>query len=109
MTIQLRVLIACAGGALVLCGCASEVHLSRDFGFAIRQDEAAQIANPDARYTGTPTPGSDGVRNAAAETRYQKDEVIPPTSLSSTSAITSTGNAGQGQPPAGGAATAGPQ
>jgi hypothetical protein len=64
---------------LALAGCAvSQTHLSSDFGSAVRQDTMAQIADPDARYTGDPAPGSDGARVASAQERYRTGKVIPP-------------------------------
>ena len=108
MTIQLRVLLVCVASAMLVSACTSFARLSPDFGVAIRQDQAAQIANPDARYTGIPAPGSNGPRNALAESRYERNEVIPPTSLSSTVAITTQSSAGMGQAPAA-ATSAGPQ
>ncbi len=110
MTIRVRLLFVCVGGAMLLSACTSFVRLSPDFGVAIRQDEAAQIADPDARYAGVPTPGSNGVRNALAESRYERDDVIPPIALSSVGSITSTGNSsGAGQSAAAAGPSAGPQ
>ena len=89
-------------GAILVSGCAHIVRLSPDFGVAFRQDVAAQIADPDARYLGTPTPGSNGPRTALSQTRYQKDEVVPPTTLGSTAMLPSPGaNMGGETPPAG--------
>lgn len=108
MTIPLRVLLVCVGGAMLLSACASLVRLSPDFGVAVRQDAAAQIANPDARYAGVPTPGSNGTRNALAESRYERDEVIPPASLTSVGSITAAGNTGAGQSAGTATSSAGP-
>ena len=108
MTIRLPVLLTCVGGAVLLSACTSFVRLSPDFGVAVRQDEAAQIANPDARYAGIPAPGANGVRNALAESRYERDEVIPPSSLTSVGSITATGNTGAGQPAGTATSSAGP-
>ena len=67
----------CLGGTLALGGCASP-HLGDDFGQAVRQNIAAQIANPDAHYVGAIAPGSNGLRVAAAQDRYIKGKVIQP-------------------------------
>ena len=73
-------------GAFGLSGCAvSQYHLTDDYGRAVRQDLAAQIANPDARYAGVPAPASDGQRTSAAQTRYEKGTVTPPASTSTSS------------------------
>lgn len=74
----------------------SEMRLSPDFGDAVRENLAAQIADPDAHYTGTPAPGaSDGARIDLAQTRYQKNQVVQPSSTTASSAR-SIGNADNG-------------
>jgi hypothetical protein len=80
--------------ALFLGGCIqSELFMSPDFGVALRQDLAAQIAEPDARYAGTPAPGADGARAALAQSRYQNNNVIQPTTMTA-SGYAATGGAG---------------
>ena len=65
-----------SGIALVLSGCAntpydkSRLRLADDFGVAVRQNIAAQIADPDAHYQGTVTPGTDGTIADVNGTRY---------------------------------------
>ncbi len=71
------------GAALALSGCV-QTHLGQDFGVAIHQDIAAQVADPDAHYVGSPAPGSDGSRVALAQDRYQKGKVTPPVATAST-------------------------
>jgi len=67
-----------------LSGClATQEHLSQDFGSATRQDMAAQIADPDAKYVGDPAPGSNGGRVAQAQDRYQTGKVIEPVAAAS--------------------------
>jgi type IV pilus biogenesis protein CpaD/CtpE len=89
------------GAMLGLGACAqnpaeSEMRMSPDFGDAVRDNLAAQIANPDAHYTGTPAPGaSDGARIDLAQTRYQKNQVIQPSTTTASSAG-SIGNADNG-------------
>jgi type IV pilus biogenesis protein CpaD/CtpE len=91
---------AVIGAALALSGCIeSTLRIEPDFGVAVRQDAAAQIADPDAHYSGRPAPASDGSRTAIAQTRYRTDKVTPPPAPS-----TSQGGGGGG----GGAAMASP-
>jgi hypothetical protein len=71
------------------------MRISPDFGTAVQQDVAAQIADPDARYAGTPAPGSDGTRVGLAQGRYQTDTVIQP-STTTASGASSIGRADNG-------------
>ena len=65
--------------ALGLAGCVeSQQHLSYDFGSSVRQNEVAQIADPDAHDKGVPAPGSDGARVGLAQERYRTGKVIAP-------------------------------
>jgi hypothetical protein len=100
-------LAACIA-ALALSACTqSRLRMSPDFGDAVTLDERAQIADPDARYTGTPAPGSNGQRVGLAQKRYDKNEVIPPsaTGASSSNSINNTGANNNGSPPGGSDAT----
>jgi len=64
----------------------SETRLSPDFGDALRENLAAQIADPDPHYAGTLAPGaSDGTRIDLAQTRYQKNQVIRPATTTASS------------------------
>ena len=84
-------LFASLAAAPLLSACTqSEIRLQPDFGVAVRQDLAAQIADPDAHYSGVPAPGSDGSRVSLAQTRYQTGNVIPPAAISSNGPSTST-------------------
>jgi len=97
--------IALAVGAMLsLSACTySELRLSPDFGDAVRENVAAQIADPDAHYAGTPAPGaSNGARVGLAQSRYEKNQVIQPSSTTASSAA-SIGNADNGNSGAGGA------
>ena len=58
----------------------SQVRISPDYGVAVNQDVKAQIADPDARYAGTPGPGYSGERAALAARRYSTGQVIAPAS-----------------------------
>jgi type IV pilus biogenesis protein CpaD/CtpE len=79
----LAALIA-AGGPLA--GCAEDqAHAAKEdlrsadqyeeFGHAVREDIAAQIAYPEPHWTGPPPP-TDGKRMELAARRYQSDSVI---------------------------------
>jgi type IV pilus biogenesis protein CpaD/CtpE len=83
-----------------LAGCADERQLTEDmhasdFGKAVREDMAAQIADPDASYKGPPPPSS-GERADLAQTRYKNDKVIPPATLLTSTAIAASGGGGGG-------------
>ncbi len=89
-------IVLIAGLGLGLCACAqSQMRLSPDFGDAVNADTVAQIADPDAHYTGTPAPGANGTRVDLAQTRYGKDQVIQPSTVTASSAA-SVGNADNG-------------
>jgi len=117
-TIAFRLALA-AGAVLGLSACTySELRMSPDFGDAERGNVAAQIADPDAHYAGVPAPGaSNGARIGLAQTRYEKNQVVQPssTTASSVASIGNADNGGGGAPGGGGggagvgmAATAGP-
>ena len=92
-------LSACAQGTL---------RINPDFGDAVREDTVAQIADPDAHYAGTPAPGaSDGARIGLAQTRYEKNQVVPPSSTTASS-VGSIGNAENGNSAGVGAGAAAP-
>lgn len=76
----------------------SEMRMSPDFGDAVRENLAAQIADPDPHYAGTLAPGaSDGARIDLAQTRYQKNEVIRPSSTTASSrTVGASDNGGAG-------------
>ena len=79
-------LVALVAAVIGLSACSqSHLRLQPDFGSAVRQDVDAQIADPDARYLGTPAPGSNGARVELAQKRYEQDLVIPPTSVTASS------------------------
>jgi hypothetical protein len=103
----LSVRLALAAGAIVsLTACThSDLLLSPDFGDAIRADVAGQIADPDAHYTGIPAPGSNGSRVGLAQNRYEKNQVIQPstTTASSNNSIGAADNGAAGAPGAGSA------
>jgi type IV pilus biogenesis protein CpaD/CtpE len=91
---------ALAGIGVLAAGCADERQLTEDmhasdFGRAVHEDMAAQIADPDAVYKGPPPPSS-GERAALAQTRYSNDKVTQPANLSSTSVSGGGGGASSG-------------
>lgn len=72
--------------ALGLCGCAQQANMvDPDFGVALRQNIAAQVADPAPRYVRAEPPASDGSRTALAQQRYQKGQVIVPQAESTSS------------------------
>ncbi|HVV65567.1 MAG TPA: hypothetical protein VHC42_08855 [Rhizomicrobium sp.] len=80
--------LALLAAAAILGGCTQSVtSLSPDFGAALRQDIAAQIADPDAHYRGDPAPASNGARTSLSQSRYLKGQVTEPTSLSASNGL----------------------
>ena len=67
-----------------------------DFGQAVRQDIAAQVASPDARYAGVIAPGSNAARVAAAQDRYARGKVIQPSNQVAAASVTSASGASAG-------------
>jgi hypothetical protein len=90
MSMRIGLIASLAAGFLLSACTQSKLRLQSDFGVAVRQDLAAQIADPDAQYAGVLAPGSDGSRVSLAQTRYQTGNVIPPVAISSTSSNAST-------------------
>lgn len=69
--------------ALALSGCSSAVYKAADiddpnFGRAVRQNLAAQVANPAPDYAYTDPPASSGPRTSVAQKRYETGTVIQP-------------------------------
>jgi hypothetical protein len=92
------------GAGLALAACTeSRLHLSDDFGQALRQDEIAQVADPEARYKGVPPAGSNGMRAGLAQTHYEHNAVIPPASMTTSSVGVGGGSGGAGGGGGGGA------
>ena len=79
------VTVLCLAPALSACQ-ESSLRLNPDFGSALHQDLAAQIADPDAHYEGTPAPGSAGRRVGLAQKRYDTNQVIQPSTTTASSA-----------------------
>jgi hypothetical protein len=93
-------------GAAALGGCTTTyAHILPDFGATVREDQVAQIANPDAKYSGVPAPGTNGQRVELAQTRYVRDRVAQPvvTQTTNVAGVAAAGGSG------GDAGSAGPQ
>ena len=93
LTVRAALLIA-TGFALSACA-QSSLRINPDFGSAVSTDVAAQIADPDAHYEGTPAPGTAGRRVGLAQDRYDANRVIQPSSTTASSSH-SIGNADNG-------------
>jgi type IV pilus biogenesis protein CpaD/CtpE len=79
--------------ALGLGGCVQGNTVDPDFGVAVRQNIAAQIADPAPNYVRADPPASDGSRTALAQQRYEKGAVIAPVTQS-TSTVSAGGGGG---------------
>jgi len=91
--------LACAG----LSGCMpANAGLSPDFGLALKQNLAAQVADPDAVYDRTMEPASNGQRAADASDRYVRGEVTVPRSQGTSQIGGSNGGSGGGAGASGG-------
>ena len=84
MTSRALFVTLCLGPAVSACQ-QSSLRLNPDFGSALHQDLAAQIADPDAHYEGTPAPGAAGTRVGLAQKRYNNGQVIQPTGTTASS------------------------
>ena len=83
MPSALKIVAVCGLAAVALSACTqSRLTLREGFGREVRADLVAQVADPDAKYTGDPKPASNGLRAASAETRYEKGAVTEPASTS---------------------------
>ena len=102
----LSVMLVCAIPALSGCN-QSSLRINPDFGRAVRQDVAAQIADPDAHYEGTPAPGSSGPRVGLAQKRYDSNTVVQPSTTTASSRTSVGGSADNGGGGGAGAGMAG--
>jgi hypothetical protein len=89
-----------AGAGVLLASCADEGGLDREwrsmeFGRAVHEDMAAQIADPDASYKGPPPP-ANGARTELALKRYEAGTVKQPPAPSSMASIQGGGGGGGG-------------
>ena len=98
-------ILCIVGAGVLLTACTeSEVRMSPDFGQAVRQDEVAQIADPDAHYVGEPAPGANGMRVELAQKRYVKNQVIQPSTMTAQTGATTADNGASGSTGAGASA-----
>ena len=86
--------------ALAVSGCASVVHqeaneVDPNFGRALRQNIAAQIANPVPSYSYDNPPASSGPRTAVAQERYDTGTVTAPVAESTQSSSSGGGGSGK--------------
>jgi hypothetical protein len=102
----MKLVIVCLG-AFALSACTqSSLRMSPDFGAAARADEAAQIADPDAHYLGTPAPGSNGQRVGLAQKRYDTNQVVQPLDVGASNAgVINNTNSSNGGSNSGGGST----
>jgi hypothetical protein len=94
-------LAALAGATVLLSGCAeTRLRIQDDFGRAVSQDLASQIADPDAGRNAGPPPPSSGARAALAQTRYRQDAVTPPSTVGASGAAAGYSNNAAPEAPA---------
>ena len=84
--------------ALALSGCSSAVYKAADiedpnFGRALRQNLAAQVANPAPDYDYANPPASSGPRTSISQERYDTGTVIKP-EAQATSTVSGGGGSG---------------
>jgi len=97
MTPQFKISVIVVLAALGLSGCLSpQGRLDPNYGVAVRQNLAAQIADPDAQYRRDTPPAASGERAQIAHERYNSGQVIPPSAPSAST----IGGAGGGAAPA---------
>lgn len=85
--------------ALALGGCSSDVYKAADigepdFGRAVRQNIAAQVADPAPNYEYADPPASSGPRTSKAQERYETGTVIQPTVEATQNVTTGAGGGG---------------
>ena len=100
--VKKRVIACSALLAGLLGGCVGSTRLDPDFGDAVRQDAAAQVADPDGVGRRASASAADGARTALAQDRYQKNQVIPPVVSTTTSTRSAGGSNGSGASGSGG-------
>ena len=101
-------LAALAGFGAMASGCANIANNQRDpkyaeaptrFGQAVREDLAAQIADPDPAWKNTPPPATSGTVTAVAMQRYNTDKVKVPQGSQTQTVLSSGGGGGGGSTP----------
>ncbi len=102
--LKLPLLLAVLTGAgVLLSGCMNRIDPTQtsigppdDFGRAVREDLAAQIADPDPAWKNTPQPASSGERAALAQKAYGTDAVKQPQGLNTMTAASGSGGGSGG-------------
>lgn len=86
--------------ALAVSGCEAipnQAHKEDpNFGRALRQNIAAQIADPAPNYSYDEAPASSGPRTAVAQRRYDTNSVTQPTTTKTQTAVSTGGSGGGG-------------
>lgn len=99
MTLRTSTIVALAVAALSLGACVSaQGNLSPDYGQSVKQNLAAQVADPDAAYLRDAPPAAAGARTNLAQDRYNKGKVTQPAAASA-SRVGNSGAAAPGAPP----------
>lgn len=79
MTLRTSTTLALVSAALALGGCVSaQGNLAPDYGQSVKQNLAAQVADPDASYRRDAPPAAGGARTNLAQDRYNKGKVLQP-------------------------------
>ena len=92
MTLRTSTTIALVSAALALGGCVSaQGNLSPDYGQSVKQNLAAQVADPDAAYLRDAPPAAAGARTNLAQDRYNKGKVLQPAAGAASSVGNSAG------------------
>lgn len=76
---------------VVMAGCTTMDPVDRDFGEAHRWNIEQQVVDPDPQYAGDEIEGGSGERAADAVDRYNRGDVIQPTSVQTTSNVSDGG------------------
>jgi uncharacterized membrane protein YgcG len=87
---------AMASGCATNQGDSKYAQAPEHFGQAVREDLAAQIADPDPAWKNTPPPPSSALVSALAMTRYNTDKVKVPQGSSTQTQVSAGGGGGGG-------------
>ena len=99
MILRNKIALVLLASALPLGGCVqAQANLAPDYGVSLRQNIAAQIADPDARYDRDTPPAASGSRATLAHDRYNQGKVIQPTAAGASSIGGAGAPAGAGTP-----------
>ncbi len=99
MTLRTSTTIVLGLAALALGACVSaQGNLAPDYGQSVKQNLAAQIADPDASYRRDAPPAATGARTNLAQDRYNKGKVLQPAAANA-SRVGNSGASAPGAPP----------